>query len=143
MIDINIMKHYVGSGLECLMVGSNKIYKFIGIVDDNNPVILQWRGKQQIKRKLCEILPLLKPLSKYNEIGWFDEDENEINLGQYMDNGLFFHNILERNDVPIEAVIHLMEELYQGRYDIHNLIASKEAIDANTSKEYVKLKPVK
>jgi hypothetical protein len=79
--------------------------------------------------------PILRPLKDYQEVGWYDEDENEIHLSQYTDDGLFFHNISDSNDVPIEAVLDLREKLLEQHFDINGLIEEGLAINVNDLKE--------
>jgi len=75
---------------------------------------------------------VVRPLTNFGTIGWYDEDENSINVSQYNNGGLFLHNILESNDVPIKAVIDLIEQLLEQHYDIFGLIPQNLAIDIDT-----------
>jgi len=76
--------------------------------------------------------PILRPLSNFNTIGWYDDDENEIHLDQYTTNDLFFHNICESDDVPLIGVLDIMEKLFEQHYDVFGLIEKGLAIDINT-----------
>jgi len=91
--------------------------------------IKKWPDKKAISDwPVPDVKPILRPLSEFNEIGWYDEDENEIHLTQYTDDNLFFHNILDSDDVPIQAVLHLMGQLFEKHYDVFGLIEAGLAV---------------
>jgi len=79
-------------------------------------------------------LPILRPLSEFNETIWYDEDEYEIHL--YKDNygELVFYNVLDVDEVPIKAIVDLMQELFKMNFDVFGLIEKGLAIDINTIK---------
>ena len=67
MIDVNIMKQYIGTGLKCKAKHNDEVFEFVGLGRFDTGVISVELGSPDycalIKGRLDEVFPILHPLS--------------------------------------------------------------------------------
>ncbi len=156
MIDVNIMKQYLGTGLKCHLMGEYeddyadptvpKVFEFMGIRTTGSPGVMYECEFMESGDwwDIEDVFPILHPLSSIAK-------EIEVNGERFVP----YKRLLESNNFNLEVMseedlqsyaehyegecasilmLHEAQQLYSWGFDLDGLIDSKEAVDVNSLK---------
>lgn len=137
MIDVNIMKQYLGTGLKCKIQSDDDVLELVGVLDwgDNYECWFKERAQTYFGE---DVFPILHPLSdldvKVMYKGKLTLPFKFLTLDLTPRNGLSLQRIV-RNRIATNT-LSLVDALvlYEMGFDLDGLIGRKEAVDINSLK---------